>query len=836
MAEQRIINGRIIERLPDGTFVDHGPANQPPADPSFPYEGPKAAADAARAQAQAAQAQAQTPYASSVAAAEARKAEADARTAEANAEAKRQGNVEMTSASRESALKGFQDTRLLDLAIREIELRAQQGPLSTGGLRGLSDYFGTPKNKTFDTAGNSIRALVKGVLKFTGQENNTPLESQLNFGPYIPQSSDWDENILAKIDRLKRLRDSGYERAVQSLGGVPDASGQIVPIPPSEPLNAMTVNRIMGGDDKRPAEFGATEQSKPLPPEMQAEYNQFLGQWAQNPDPEAYVQFRKQLDEKYGFATNEEGNRNWATATSQALQQGGATINPTIPSPTVPLSGLDRARNMAVNNPLGAGLVNYADAVTAGAVGGLAPDQIENISAKYPKSAIAGQIGGAITGTKGLGLLGGNTAGRLAPILLGGGEKAQFARNLATDTAYSGLYGANTGQDPLETALWGTFGSGLGQGTGKFLGGLTGGVPRSTSAQALSDEGVRLTTGRNMGPIASSFEDKMSSLPFVGDMVRRRSTDSFIDYNMAGFRKVGEPIGFNPTNVGREGIEDLRAAKSKAFDDATAGVQIAPDDILDAELTAARGSPTTKLTPEMEAILQSLEDIYITPMRNAGVITGDGYKRAREALVTARGKATGPLQQPMRDRLTGLIDALDNQIVRGGGQETIDKLTRAKAANKGLKILEQAALDAAKVGTQTGERNVFTPAQLLAAARNSEKKYGTTQALQTLGEQGQDVLPSTIPNSGSFDRYILGAGLLGTAGGADYLTDDGDYSNTAKTAALLSLLTAGGTRRGQKALNRLLTERPPSWTNAGKAIDRRAGLFGSAALPFVISP
>lgn len=49
MAERRIINGYIVERQPDGRLVTIGPAGgtapQMPTNPTFPYEGPKAAAD-----------------------------------------------------------------------------------------------------------------------------------------------------------------------------------------------------------------------------------------------------------------------------------------------------------------------------------------------------------------------------------------------------------------------------------------------------------------------------------------------------------------------------------------------------------------------------------------------------------------------------------------------------------------------------------------------------------------------------------------------------------------------------------------------------------------------
>jgi hypothetical protein len=62
-------------------------------------------------------------------------------------------------------------------------------------------------------------------------------------GHIIPQSSDFDSTIKQKIQSMHDLAESGQQNAIQTLGGVPDANGNVVPESPtkSNPLPPVTV-------------------------------------------------------------------------------------------------------------------------------------------------------------------------------------------------------------------------------------------------------------------------------------------------------------------------------------------------------------------------------------------------------------------------------------------------------------------------------------------------------------------------------------------------------------------------------------------------------------------
>jgi hypothetical protein len=166
----------------------------------------------------------------------------------------------------------------------------------------------------------------------------------------------------------------------------------------------------------------------------------------------------------------------------------------------------------------------------------------------------------------------------------------------------------------------------------------------------------------------------------------------------------------------------------------------------------------------------------------------------------------------------------------------VQGLNRANAANKNFKIIEDAVVNRARNGTRAGEVGLPSPSQFVDAAAASERKYGLS-TLRPLAEDAQRVLPSSLPNSGTTDRALaagLGLAGLGAVGGGEaYAT--GDASTTGKLAAALALLTAGGTKTGQRTLQRMLFDRPAQAQMVGRAIQNKRGLFGSAALPLLIS-
>lgn len=222
-------------------------------------------------------------------------------------------------------------------------------------------------------------------------------------------------------------------------------------------------------------------------------------------------------------------------------------------------------------------------------------------------------------------------------------------------------------------------------------------------------------------------------------------------------------------------------------------------------------------------------------------MTGDTYQQAMRGLKGYKAEVTKPgFEQDYRDALSGAQDVLRGQMIRGGGESVVQGLGRADQAYRLTKVLQD-AVGAAKNGTGTGQIQMFTPAQLNTAASRNAKKFGGKRPFADLIDAGQQVLPSQIPDSGTAGRIaqlalpgaIVGGGAgLGAANGGM----EGAQTGGLMSLGLLAALAAGGTKGGQKALNKVLFDRPAALRSpkAGRAIGKLRGLFGSAAVPLML--
>lgn len=205
---------------PIGGIVTKGP------DPTLPYQGRKAAADATVAEGHAAA----TPADIQKAQADARRAAAEARLAEINAAQGGQGRL--TAEVRAEALKQYNSAQALGPQIDQLQQLFNSGPGSTHGIMGLADFLPfEDSNAKFNAAADRLRGPVINAFGFTSGQSNTPGEVKMNIGGYIPSSSDWTDSVSQdKIQALRGLQKNAVAKAVSILGGVPDAQGNIHPV------------------------------------------------------------------------------------------------------------------------------------------------------------------------------------------------------------------------------------------------------------------------------------------------------------------------------------------------------------------------------------------------------------------------------------------------------------------------------------------------------------------------------------------------------------------------------------------------------------------------------
>jgi hypothetical protein len=692
------------------------------------------------------------------------------------------------------------------------------GPGATKGASALLDYLPTDANERFDKAGAALAQQGLAAFRVPGTGTVSDRDAEMFDRANLPTASTRDAGVE---EQLRGLR-SRVEQEMQTLG-----------MPAPQWRGAMDQTFVID-QQQRAAPMGSTQGAQQLPPEMQAAHQAYIRANAGRMNPDDYANFMTSLHEQYGIqpATPDE-YRDFARRASQP----GVTVNPDIPNPSRPLSGADQIRNNMINNPAGAFGAGLADAGGFGVISALAGDRMNALGDASTGNAIGmglGQVAGAIGGTSALGKLAGKGVSRIAPNLLGGGGRGQFARNLATDAAYSGIYGGVTGGDPLSNAAMGVAGSAGGQAVGKGLGALTRGVGGSSAVQALRQRGIPLTVGQGLGGRFKSIEDALTSMPFVGDTINARRLEGLRGFNREAMNEAGKPIGATVSNIGEQGTAGLFDQISNSYDNATAGVSVPLDPQFNTDLGNV-AMASRRLPPDHQSRFATAMDNRVGPIAAAGEMTGDAYQQAMRGLKGYRSSAAQAapgFEGDYREALSLAMDSLTNQMTRGGGSKVTKGLKASDEAYKKAKTLQK-AIEAAKNGSGSGEIQVFTPAQLNTAATQAARKFGGQRPMAELIDQGQTVLPSRIPDSGTTGRALtsLLAGSV-AGGGAGYATGGADG---AMNGALLGgAAMAAGSRPAQDLALKVLMDRPEFLRMLGSQIEKRRGLLGSATLPFLI--
>jgi hypothetical protein len=708
-----------------------------------------------------------------------------------------------------------------------------QGPGQTRGIPwGAQDFFPSEANDRFNQAMAEVGLQAQGAFRIPGSGDLN--EREVAMMEAARNASSWtrDGRVDEILNALRRRVDTEYNSLRGELPEITLPQWRQSELERFQP-SAMDQTFITAGPSAM--ETGSGQTSIPIPPGMQQEFQTWLLSNAGTMTPESYAAERVRLDQKYGFGESDP-SRYLGEGRNQidAIQNGG-TLNLTIPPVNRDLTELETSADAAVRNPVGAAAVGLGNAAIPGAIEAFNPEQYAALRNERPLAVLGGEIVGSLAGTAGLGALAREAAKRAAPRLLGGGRTAQFGRNLATDIAYSGAYGGMSGQGALESAVEGGVGSIFGQGVGRVLGGAVSGVNVSPAVDYLRSRNIPLTTGQTLGGMADRVEQRAMSIPLVGDMIRNRRIDGIEAFNQTALNDAGAPIGARPNAIGQEGLDQLGQSVSDAYTNATAGTSVPIDPQMMQDLSAAARA-ARMLPPDYQPRFEQVMDNRVQPAVMSGQMTGEQFQQARRGLAGSRASASGAapgFEQEYREALTLAEDALTNQMMRGGGAETVSRLSAANAANRNFRTVENAA-ERNIGGTNTDMPFVFTPNQLQRAGLRTEQRFPGPRPFADLADNAQQVLPQTIPNSGTADRAMqaLIPSLAAGGAGVGYLAGgDGSAAGTGAaipTAAMI-LAALGGTRQGQRAINAMLTQRPASARALADAVRRNTGLFGGGS-------
>lgn len=739
----------------------------------------------------------------------------------------------LTAAERATAIAGYQSSLALDKVITQLEQQYKTGPGSTSGVAGIMDYLPTEANNRFDSTGNAARGTVGQALGFTGGQLNSVQEAEMSVGPYLPQSGDRDGVILDKIARLKQVRDDARARSVAMLGGVPDVNGEVTPVDP------------MAGRTVLPQAAGAQADPGAGPMDVTAEgglrFEQGLAgipdaianMVRQGAEPSDVTAFLNQQYAPYGARVGPD----MAAAIGTLVQRHRA--NPSAPIKSLnsgwenfsmlPAQKDTTMLGRAADTDVGNFAMHAANAATAGIPGYLAGDQgaavLDASRQSRPLSSLGGDIAGGVAAMTGINA-GAGALGKAGSLLTRGG-------GLGGDVAYGATRGGF--ENGPTGALTGAIAAGVGNKVGGGIANTAGRVARGVSDPAvnyLSERGIPLTLGQLLGNrgMTGKILNRLESAPGIGDMMASRRLESIEGFNKEAMKQAIEPVGGVVTDVGREGIDQAFGAVDQGYTDALAGQQFnanEPQFISEMGSAIQRGEAIPKLGEDFSFIMKN----DVAPMFDAnGTLTGDRLQAALQGLRKARsGFAGQPMGQYAGDALTDAEGAITGMV----GRQAPDVMPRLGAANKAYGNVSTVA-DA--VNTAVNQGGIFTPAQLGRSAVNNTKKFGGKRAAATgnvpfreLQEAAQEVLPSTVPDSGTAGRaasMLLPAALGGSAVGGEAL-------NAPSTVTIpLALLAALSSKTGARVAQKSLTGRGDTAKKIGNALvrqKRRAGIFGAAA-------
>jgi len=360
-----------------------------------------------------------------------------------------------------------------------------------------------------------------------------------------------------------------------------------------------------------------------------------------------------------------------------------------------------------------------------------------------------------------------------------GGIRA--GRAAGVGAGIGGATGFGTAEGGLADRLEGTaIGAGVGALTGaagqrvvdRFARGAVG--ADTTAARQLSREGVQLTPGQMLQetPLIGGFlrgtEDRLAGMPLVGDAIQGARTRGLETANIAGAQRGLTPIGETiPPKIapGYEAVEFVQDRLGQAYADVLSRVSPTIDEPLDtgiAEILAdAPASMGEARARQLAEILSSRVMRNVDPETRR--ISGEEFKRIETVLGQQQRELARSVDSDQRALGLALGD-IRSEFREALARQYPAEAPRLQQINTGYANLVRIE-DATGTAGAMQRGGVFTPAQLANAVRRNtgsrSQRGAGTGLMRDLATNMGEVLPSTVPDSGTAGRAGLAALLAG---------------------------------------------------------------------------
>lgn len=283
--------------------------------------------------------------------------------------------------------------------------------------------------------------------------------------------------------------------------------------------------------------------------------------------------------------------------------------------------------------------------------------------------------------------------------------------------------------------------------------------------QLLRSEGVTPTTGQLLGGAFNKIEEKLTSVPILGDMIAAQRSRANQELNRAAINRATAPIGVKVDEIGTEGVSKAAKVITQAYESAKSqlgGFRL--DGQAQSELSNLRLLAGSGLEGRERSTFNRYFQDYVAGNRG---FTADKFKEfdSKIGADVKRLQGSGDAyQQKLGDALAEVQRIVTENAKRSNPQAA----AAMKAADQAYANLVR--VEGASVAGKSAD-GVFTPGQLMTAVRaadQSTRDRATAQGralMQDLASAGTQVLGNKVADSGTAGRLLTGGLGVGFGSG-----------------------------------------------------------------------
>jgi len=323
-------------------------------------------------------------------------------------------------------------------------------------------------------------------------------------------------------------------------------------------------------------------------------------------------------------------------------------------------------------------------------------------------------------------------------------------------------------------------------GGGAVLGGVLSkmlrGATATPDAQKLMDQGIQPTIGQAKGGGLNRFEQRITSLPFVGDVVQNARVRPLKEFDKLAISRV--------TNGAADTLDDANAHASALYNEVVPHLKPTKEAVAGIQQALRDAMNNPEMIDQNKAILTGLVKKH---GQNFGALSGEGLKKLDSELgyLARKYQAGDPASKTLADEIYNVQQAFRTGLEPGLPPELQGKLQAANTVWKDLIPVNKAA------SARTDEK--VTPRALQKAIARQQRTDTSRMRPDELIDPAVAVLPQSVPDSGTAGRLLLGglgSGAIGML--PQYLAAAALGTAAASRPAQAALL---GNTRVQRALS-----------------------------------